>query len=296
MIGVMLGVSTAASGGATHIALQYQMKFRNTEICMSRAMSTPTEQDSDQGIKSLKKVMQVLDCFSINARSLSLMDISRKTKFPKSTCHRILSSMREVGLLDQDRERESYRLGLRLFEYGNTVLSNLDLHREALPTLEALRRLSGQTVHLAVFDGLRAIVIHSADASQSAVTHIENSPAHCTSVGKAILAFQPDEVFQRIVGMGLARYTEATITDPEALAAQLTVIRQRGYAVDEGEHQPGLRCIGAPIRDRSGRVFAAVSISGPSWEISAEKTDGMSKIVMHHAGVVSQRLGYAGGG
>ena len=254
-----------------------------------------TEADGDQGIKSLRKVMQVLDCFSANTRSLTLMEISRRTKFPKSTCHRLLSSMREVGLLDQDRERESYRLGLRLFEYGNTVLSNLELHREALPTLEALRRLSGQTVHLAVFDGLRAIVIHSADASPSAVTHVESSPAHCTSVGKAILAFQPDEVFRRIVGMGLTRYTDGTITDDLALAAQLATIRGRGYAVDEGEHQPGLRCIGAPIRDRNGRVFAAVSVSGPSWEIGVEKTEGMSKIVMHHAGVISQRLGYGAG-
>ncbi len=258
-------------------------------------MAVGREPEGDQGIKSLRKVMQVLDCFSSNTRSLTLMEISRRAGFPKSTCHRLLSSMRDVGLLDQDRERESYRLGLRLFEYGNTVLSNLELHREALPTLDALRRLSGQTVHLAVFDGLRAIVIHSADVSRSAVTHIESSPTHCTSVGKAILAFQPDEVFRRIVGMGLTRYTDATLTDPDALSAQLAEIRGRGYAVDEGEHQPGLRCIGAPIRDRNGHVFAAVSISGPSWEIGVEKTDGMSKIVMHHAGVISQRLGYPGG-
>ena len=82
---------------------------------------------------------------------------------------------------------------------------------------------------------------------------------------------------------------------PITAAADLfALIRQRGYAVDEGEHQPGLRCIGAPIRDRNGRVFAAVSISGPSWEIGVEKTDGLSKIVMYHAGVVSQRLGYVG--
>ena len=258
-------------------------------------MAVGREPEGDQGIKSLRKVMQVLDCFSTNTRSLTLMEISRRAGFPKSTCHRLLSSMRDVGLLDQDRERESYRLGLRLFEYGNTVLSNLELHREALPTLDALRRLSGQTVHLAVFDGLRAIVIHSADVSRSAVTHIESSPTHCTSVGKAILAFQPDEVFRRIVGMGLTRYTDATLTDPDALSTQLALIRSRGYAVDEGEHQPGLRCIGAPIRDRNGHVFAAVSISGPSWEIGVEKTDGMSKIVMHHAGVISQRLGYPGG-
>ena len=258
-------------------------------------MAVGREPEGDQGIKSLRKVMQVLDCFSTNTRSLTLMEISRRAGFPKSTCHRLLSSMRDVGLLDQDRERESYRLGLRLFEYGNTVLSNLELHREALPTLDALRRLSGQTVHLAVFDGLRAIVIHSADVSQTAPTHVESSPAHCTSVGKAILAFQTEEVFRRIVAMGLARYTDATLTDPVVLSAQLAEIRDRGYAVDEGEHQPGLRCIGAPIRDRNGHVFAAVSISGPSWEIGPEKTDGMSKIVMHHAGVISQRLGYPGG-
>jgi DNA-binding IclR family transcriptional regulator len=114
--------------------------------------------------------------------------------------------MREVGFLDQDRTRDRYRLGLKLFEFGNIVLSNMDLHREARPYVEQLGRLTGQLVHLAVFDGRQAVVIHRSDPSDSAtpLTYIENAPVHCTSVGKAVLAFQPPMVIDRLIAAGLA--------------------------------------------------------------------------------------------
>src|SRR5690606_18422404 len=161
---------------------------------------------------------------------------------------------------------DSYRLGLRLFELGNTVLANLELHREGRAIVDALQRLTSRAVHLAVFDGLRAVVIQRTESSAVPSTMVENSPAHCTSVGKAILAFQPDEVLQRVIGAGLRRFTETTITEPAALAEELRLTRQRGYAIDNGEHQPGLRCVGAPIHNQAGAVFAAISVSAPAWQ------------------------------
>ena len=152
--------------------------------------------------------------------------------------------MRETGLLDQDMGRDRYRLGMKLFALGNTVLANMDLHREARPFVDALTRQGGQAVHLAVFDGQRAIVIHRADASPEkllAAHKIEQAPAHCTSVGKAILAFQPEAVVRNIINAGLTRYTDTTITDPGLLLSALATVRAVGYAIDEGEHQPGLR-------------------------------------------------------
>ncbi|MDR3437845.1 helix-turn-helix domain-containing protein, partial [Telmatospirillum sp.] len=120
---------------------------------------------NDEGLKSLTKVMRVLEVFSTLDRALSLAEIGQRTSLPKSTAHRLVASMRDAGLLDQDRERDRYRLGMKLFELGNIVLANLDLHREARPFVDALTRQSGQAVHLAIFDGVRAVVIHRADAS-----------------------------------------------------------------------------------------------------------------------------------
>jgi IclR family transcriptional regulator, KDG regulon repressor len=119
---------------------------------------------------------------------------------------------------------------------------------------------------------------------------VESAPVHCTGVGKAILAFQPPALVTKLVEAGLPGFTDTTITTASALRAELTRVRSRGYSVDEGEHQPGVRCIGAPIRDQNERVFAAISISGPAWKIPVDQTDALSKIVMHTARSISDRL------
>ncbi len=252
----------------------------------------------EEGLKSLGKVLRVLECFSTRDRALSLGEICARTGYPKATAHRLVASLREVGMLDQDRERDRYRLGLKLFELGNTVLANMDLHREARPFVEQLTRLSGHSVHLAVFDGRQAVVIHRADPHPegSPAAFIEAAPAHCTSVGKAILAFQPPEVLQRLAELGtLARYTESTITEPAELASHLHETRQRGWSIDEGEHQPGLRCIGAPIRDQTGRIFAAISVSAPARELPSGRVPSAAKLVLHAARGISVALGWREG-
>lgn len=259
--------------------------------------SSPTAGAAVEQFKSLSKVMKILECFSTVDRTLGLVEICDRTGYPRSTAHRLLSAMREHGLLDRSGDSDRYRLGLKLFEFGNTVLANMELHREARPFIDTLGHLSAQTVHLAVFDGRDAVVVHRGGPVQDKDTSlnlIESAPAHCTSVGKAILAYQSARVVERLIASGLPRFTDGTITDPETLRNHLAAIRERGYAVDDGEHQPGLRCVGAPIRDQTGRVFAAISVSGPSWRLSLEQTGNLAKIVIHNADAISAALGYRG--
>lgn len=262
-----------------------------TDSVLTAATAKPAR--SDESLKSLTKVARILDCFTTSQRSLSLAEICARTGYPRSTTHRLLTAMREVGFVEQDRERDSYRLGLRLFELGSIVLANHELHREGRAIVEALHRLTNRAVHLAVFDGLRAVVIQRTEAEPMlATTMVENSPAYCTSVGKAILAHQPLNVVQRVIDAGLERFTETTITEPDALLAELELTRQRGYAIDNGEHQPGLRCVGAPIRNQSGTTFAGISVSAPAWQLPMAEVDELNKVVIYHANVISQRLGY----
>ena len=251
----------------------------------------------DDTVKSLTKIVRILDAFSPRDRVLSLGEICRRLGYPKSTTHRLLASLRRAGLLDQDAEGEPYRLGLKLFELGSIVLANMDLHREARPFVETLARLSGQAVHLAAFDGRNAVVIQRAEAQPDnalPASFIETAPVHCTGVGKAILAFQPEPVIARILAAGLPRHTDATLTDPAALRAALAGIRAAGHAQDDGEHQPGLRCLAAPIRDRAGRVIAAISASGPAWRLPSTDSAALARIVMHAADGISAALGYRG--
>lgn len=246
---------------------------------------------SDDSVKSLAKMVSILDAFSTSRRSMSLAEISAATGFPRSTAHRLAASLRDAGLLDQEGHRDRYRLGIKLFEYGNTALANLDLHREARPFVDALSRISGHLVNLAVFDGREAVVVHRVLAEGGTpLTLIEAAPIHCTSTGKAILAFQPPAKIDAIIADGLKRFTDATITDGRKLKAELKLIRTRGYSVDEGEHQPGIRCVGAPIRDRAGRVIAGMSVSGPARQLKKDQVGELAKILVHHCELVTAKL------
>ena len=254
-------------------------------------MKPDVGRQSEDSLRSLLKVVSILEAFSTSRRSMSPAEISAATKFPRSTTHRLAASMRDVGLLDQDGRRGHYRLGIKLFELGNTVLANMDLHREARPFVDALSRVSGHLVHLAVFDGWQAIVIHRVSAdSGTPLTLIEAAPVHCTSVGKAILAFQPTAKIDAIIAGGLKRFTDTTITDGRKLKSELKLIRARGYAVDEGEHQPGIRCVGAPIHDRAGRVIAGLSASGPARRLQKDQMVELAKVVVHQAKLVATKL------
>lgn len=264
----------------------------------SRARARAAEQESaTEGLKSFRKAMRILECFSLQEPRLSLTDIARKVGLPLSTTHRILATLRSVGLVEQEGDRDLYRLGLKLLELGSMVLANMEVHREALPFIEELSRESGETVHLGVFDGSQVVSIEKMDSPHGLASNItvgKGAPAYCTAVGKALLAFQPEPVVEHVCRKGLTRYTLRTITDPARLRKELEKIRTSGYAVDDEEHQPGLRCVAAPIRNYSGHVIASLSISGPATRIPKEAIPSLAQRVREVAGKLSVRLGYKG--
>jgi DNA-binding IclR family transcriptional regulator len=250
---------------------------------------------SEDNLKSIVKLAAILDCFSTLERQLSVAEIAKRTKIPRGTAHRIIRTMKDLGLLEQERQRDQYRLGMKLFELGTTVLANMELHREAKSSVEALTRVTGETVHLSVFDGRNSTVINRTDPEGNRVNTLfvlESSPAHATSSGKAALAFQPDAAIQKFISLGLRRIAPNTITDPKMLMNELAAIRERGYAIDNEELNPGTKCVGAPIRNSSGRVFAAMSVSGVARRFTDERIEAFSKLVTHYADAVSTQLGF----
>ena len=253
--------------------------------------------DQAAGFKSFRKVIRVLECFSLQEPRLSLSEIARRAELPLSTAHRILATLREARIVEQEGDRELYRLGLKLLELGSMVLANMELHREALPFIEELARESGETVHLGVFDVSEVVSIEKMDSPQSLASQItvgKSAPAYCTAVGKALLAFQPEAVLDRICKLGLTGYTPRTITHSARLRKELERIRIAGYAVDDEEHHPGVRCVAAPIRDYSGKVIASLSISGPALRISTEAIPSLAQRLREITGKLSARLGYKG--
>lgn len=257
----------------------------------------PSESEGADILKSLRKAIRVLECFSLQEPRLPLSEIARRADLPLSTVHRILATFRAAGIVEQDGERNQYRLGLKLFELGSMVLANMELHREALPFIEELSRESGETVHLGVFDGSQVVSIEKMDSPHglaSQVTIGKGAPAYCTAVGKALLAFQPETTVDHLCRLGLTRYTPQTITDPAKLRKELERIRALGYAVDDREHQPDVRCVAAPIRDHTSNVIASMSVSGPATRIPKERVPLLAVRVKEVATKLSARLGYKG--
>jgi DNA-binding IclR family transcriptional regulator len=251
-------------------------------------------QYSRQNVKALFKMLDVLDSFSIVDRELSVIEIAERTSFPRSTVHRLVDSLRLVGLLEQEASRERYRLGLKLFQLGNTALANMPLYREAGPFISTLAKLSGETVQLCVFDGTQMVFVDRMGERarpHNTVTTLEATSCHSTAIGKVTLAYQSEATIERIIQRGLQSYTPATITDPARLREELTAIRARGYAIDNCEHESELRCVAGPIRNSMGRVFAAVSVTGHMKRITDARIPLLADQVVTHARLISVQLG-----
>jgi IclR family KDG regulon transcriptional repressor len=124
------------------------------------------------------------------------------------------------------------------------------------------------------------------------ITRMEATPCHSTGVGKAALAFQPQPIIDRIIGLGLRSFTQNTITDPERLLQEFAKIRANGYAIDDNEHEPDRRCVAAPIRNASGKVFAAISVTGNARRFGPGHIPELAELVISHARLISVQLGF----
>ena len=229
-------------------------------------------------IQAVERVGAILDVFSPEEPELGVTEIAERTGLHKSTAHRFLVNLEAVGLLERDAKTQRY-----------------SLWDEALPYLEGLVQESGETGHLAVLERGEAIYIEKVETRRA--LRIPSAmgrgyPAHATSLGKVLLAdLGEDEVRAITDAHGMASYTRTTTTDVDTLLAELTDIRDKGFAVDDEEYDEGLRCVGAPIRDHTGRVVAALGIGGPVTRVTPERVDELARLVIDAADGLSRRLG-----
>jgi len=246
-------------------------------------------------IQAIERAVSILNAFSPEDPELGVTELAERLGLHKSTVHRFMVNLDAAGLVERNPRTGRYRLGLRIFELGGLVMQQMNLWDEALPFLEGLVHDTGETGHLAVLDGGEAIYIERVEARRalrvpSAIGR--GYPAHATNLGKVLLADLSRERVEAIVAeRGLAAYTPHTITDLPRLEAELERIRALGYAVDNEEYDDGLRCIGAPVRDHSGHVVAALGIGGPVTRITPDRVDPLAELVMTAARGLSRRLG-----
>jgi DNA-binding IclR family transcriptional regulator len=264
---------------------------------MNDIAAPETQNDTRYNIRVLNRAIRVLFLLS-DAKPRTLNEISEEISLSPSTTFRLLSTLTYHRFVKRDEKTASYRLGLACLTLARGFQDSNDLRTVALPELEILRDITKETVHLAILDNMEVIYIeklpglHAIGLMSSRVGG--RSPIHCTGLGKMFLAnLKPEQVLAYIKSNGLPGFTDTTITNPDHLIKHLEQIRQQGYAFDQGEHEPDVRCIAAPIYNSDGRVIAALSVSGPAirFDPLEEQTDLILRTKLT-AMNISRQMGY----
>ncbi|MBN1836515.1 MAG: IclR family transcriptional regulator [Spirochaetales bacterium] len=244
-----------------------------------------------QYLSSVQRALSVLDLFSPENPELSLAEISRQMDVHKSSVLRILATLESAGLLARDKRSGRYRLGLRILELAGRVLSRYDLRSVAAPYMEELARRSGEIVHLAIRDADQIVYLDKKGQGQvlTVATRIGGRhPAYASAMGKVLLAdLAPAESAALLGASPLQALTPSTITEPGALGEELARVRSCGYAVDNEEAFPGISCVAAPIRDQSGRVAAAISVTVPTQRMGAARREELRELLVETARAIS---------
>ena len=253
-------------------------------------------------VQSVERVSIIIDVLGEFPQGISFGDLSTKVDLSKGTTHRLLSTLAFLGYVRQDAQTKKYNLGFKLVELGNRLLSQIDFRTEARSFLVDLAESTKETVHLVILDQNEVLYIDKVE-SNSHPTGLRMAsmlgsriPAHCSAVGKVLLAALPEKQLDRLVSSkGLPRQTENTITDLGKLKEHLELVRKNGYALDKEENEIGIRCVSAPIHDQRGEVIAAISISVPASRMKAHVFKKKLKDqVIGTALNISRKIGYQG--
>jgi len=246
-------------------------------------------------VNTVQKAIRILETLA-ERTDLGLSEIARTLDLPKSSVHSILETLCAEKIVEREDASGKFHLGVKLVELGNRARLELDICRIAAPFLQGLNVEFDETVHLTVLDKDEVLYVDCIESQRRLRTYSVigvRAPLYCTSVGKAILAFQSDGEIRRIAReKGLQRITATTIDTEEKLWAEVAKVRAAGYAVDDMEHEEHLRCVGAPIRNARGEVFASLSLSGPAERNTYERIESMAPSVMRAGVEISRRLGY----
>lgn len=239
---------------------------------------------------------RILDLLGASDEALRMSDISRALGISKASVFRIMRALAAAEYVELDDQTATYRLGRKLMLLGSSVLARLDLAEIAMPYLDALMRRHHEEAHLGVFVQGEVVYLSRVVSLEPALLSSAiglRAPTHCTSVGKALLAFQRQEIVTRTIAAGLRSYTSHTITEAAALRETLEGIRTVGWATSFEEYEIGLNSVGAPIRDHTGAVRAAISVSGPAHRMTRTRTARIGPELVEVAERISADLGHS---
>ncbi len=272
------------------------MAKSNRTVTIDTPKVAPANGRKVDGVKSAFRVLSVIKFLTTEPKGATFSEICLALDLPKSSAHALLGTMVDQGFLVLDSNSHKYQIGVRIWEAGQAYAESFDLPGIAMPFLQAARDALQETVQLATLDGIENVYIAKVEADQRLVLRSNvgsRLPAYATGLGKVLLAgLDDDELRRRFEGVAFQKFTERSITDFAKLYEVIQRARKDGFGVDDGEYTSGVFCLAVPVRDHSGRVTSAMSVSVPEVRSTADSRLRASEVLLEQAAALSLRLGY----
>jgi len=244
-------------------------------------------------MKTVKKLFKILNLLAEH-KDLRIQDIADKLDLNKSTVFRFINVLEENGCVLRDNNSKRYRLGLYFLKLGTIVKDSLDIEKIVIAPMEELRKITGETIHLAYFNGKEIIYILKVESRhpvrlESKIGNVASS--YCTGLGKAILAFQDNETIERIISsLDFKPRTINTITNRKDLLEELKKIRENNYALDNSEHENDVNCVAFPLKDYNSKVKYAISISAIKSRLDIKGLLEYKDIILEKIEIISRNM------
>ena len=241
-------------------------------------------------IQSLARGLKILELLGQSQEGASITELAESLGVDKGSASRLVATLARYGYAEKDEQTRRFHLGGQVVSLSRSVLTRLPLREAAKPFLQQLMERTGECAHLAVPAMGKALYIDQVESPATLRVNAQvgtMNPLHCTALGKALLAFGELDLPAR-----LEAFTARTLTDPRLLRKNLEQVRRQGYAVDDEEFDPGVRCIAVPVYDLRGKVAGSIGISGPSTRITREKLPELAKIVVEVGKALSERMSF----
>jgi DNA-binding IclR family transcriptional regulator len=260
-------------------------------------MTGDSEPEPAGGVQSVDRAITVLEILARRG-AVGVSDVAAEIGVHKSTAFRLLSALEERDLVEQAVDRGKYELGFGILRLASAIPGRLDLVRQARPVLDELAMQFGETVNLAVIRAHYAVNLDQARARAAVAAQNwvgQLTPLHATSSGKVLLAhLSPAGRKELLDAAGLSRFTDRTITTRRVLNQELDQAAAEGFATTYEEYEDGLNAIAAPVRDHTGAVVAAVSVSGPAYRLDEARIAKITDDLKVGASRISERMAHLG--
>lgn len=245
-------------------------------------------------IQSLDRALDVMQTLA-NGGMMTLSEIASQMGQSPATIYRVLTTLELRGVVEVDRASQTWAIGATAFQLGAAFLRRTNVVERSRPVMRDLTEATGETSNLGIEKSGAVIFVSQVETHETIRAFFPpgtQSPLHASGIGKALMAcFSAEQLDRYLATATLDRFTENTITNPDALRTEMETIRAQGYALDDEEKAPGMRCIASPVLNMHGEAVAGISVSGPSSRITPDDIEPLAEKVMAAAAEVSTQIG-----